>query len=363
MKKIVYLFCIIFLIGCKTTDSEEKIESIKVSVNATNSESIFSDYSFIKLETNEECLLENIVKADISENHIYLLSSYGGNIYKFSRDGKFIWKLAKGNGVGELIFPSDFMFDESDTTLLVLDNYRTIKKYSSDGEFIEKEDFKTPAFLFERSDYGYIRFDPNLTTKGNHYLYAYRDSSLVFKGLPIKENVKKVGFMPSNVFVKSNKNNEYFIQHMLSDTIYKYFAVNNEIIPIFYIDTENKSVNTRNIEFKDSRSFHQICQKENLIPGISGLSIIGDNLYMMMYYREKQWYIKYDQKNATTTVTNRLCSGLPNSLRCVSREHDFIAYAFRPEELYENKVDLDDKAISLLKDVKIDDNPILILFN
>lgn len=351
------------LTGCKTNSARENIEKISITLDEIDSEAVFPDYSYIKLETNEDCLLENITKADISENYIYLLSSFGGNIYKFSKEGDFLWKLNKGNGAGELIFPTDFMFDESSNTLLVLDNYRSVKKYTTDGKFIGKEEFESPAFLFESTEYGYIRFNPNLTTNSSHYIHAYQDSDIIFKGLPIKENVKKVAFMPSNVFVKLDKEDEYYIQHMLSDTIYRYRAVNNEIIPAFYIDTENKSINSQDIEFPDSRSFQQISQKENLIPGVSGLFVLGEKLYLMMYYHEKQWYIVYNQDDNTTTVRNRLCLGLPNSLRCVSRELDFVAYAYRPEELYEAKENLGEKATVMLENIKIDDNPILIIFN
>ena len=81
-----------------------------------------------------------------------------------------------------------------------------------------------------------------------------------------------------------------------------------------------------------------------------------------MYYNDKLWYIIYDMNKKTTVTTNRLCQGMPNSSRCVGRDKDFIVYSYRPEEFYDKKDELGDKATTLLNEVKEDDNPILVLF-
>lgn len=351
------------LFGCKDSNINREVENIDVTIEKVdNTKAVFTDYSYIKLETHDECLLENIVKADITDNGIYILSSYGGNIYKFTKEGKFLWKLAKGNGAGELIFPTDFYVDESESILCVMDNYRTIKKYSIDGKYIDKNEYDNPSFLFVKSDYGYVLFDPNLTKSSSHNLSLYDEENLVFRGLPIHERTKKVSFMPSNVFVEPDATDKYFIQHMLSDTIYHYSPKENLITPAFYINTYGKSVHSHNMNFKDSRSFHEICKKEGLIPGISGLSYLNDKFYLMMYYKDKPWYIVYDLGDKTTRLTNHLCFGIPNSLRCVSRNEEFLAYTYRPEEFLKEDIELSDKAREMVKDMTNEDNPVLILF-
>lgn len=363
MKGLYFLLGLILLVSCNTSNGKLNLEEIRVTVDQVDDTVAFSDYSYIKLETRDDCLLENVVKVKITDNSIYLLSSYGGNVYKFTRGGSYIWKLSKGEGVGELIFPTDIYLDETENCLLVLDNYRTIKKYSLDGKYLGGMNSETVAFLFEKLDDEYMFFDPNLTKGSSHYFRILQDGELIFSGLPIKEETKVVSFSASNAFVRTNVVDEYYIQYMLSDTIYRYQVHSNKLEPLFYIDTQGRSVNSRDITFKEPRSFQQICKKENLIPGISGLSLLNGKLYMLMYYMEKPWYVVYDMQSRTTITTNRLCYGMPNSLRCVGRDKDFIVYMYRPEEFYEKKDELGDKAMTLLNEVKEDDNPILVLYN
>lgn len=114
MNRISFLLVLMFLASCGTQDKQESLEKIHVSVDhVADNKAAFTNHSFIKLETKDDCLLENVVKVKMTEHDIYLLSSRGGNIFKFSKDGTFLWKLSKGNGVGELICPTDFYFDAS----------------------------------------------------------------------------------------------------------------------------------------------------------------------------------------------------------------------------------------------------------
>lgn len=361
MNKFLLLLGTLFFVACGVKDKVDDVDIIKVFIDNVDADmAAFSDYKFVKLETNDDCLLENVVKVKVTGNDIYLLSSYGGNIYKYTNDGEFLWKLPKGQGPGDLVFPTDFYFESSDSVLYVLDNYRIIKKYTKDGCYIENCRMDTPSFLFELLDEGYMMFNPNLTSKSNNYLSIYKNDSLVYSKLPIHENLRNVSFMPSNVFVKI-ENENYYIQYMLSDTIYCYNAELNEIKPVFYIDTNGKSINSHNIKFSNTRHHDQICEKENLISGIAGLSVLNNKLYMLMYYKEKSWYIIYDKNSKATITTNKLCAGIPNTLRCVGRDDDFVVFLYRPEELLQYKDKFSDKTNNMLRGIKEDGNPILVL--
>ncbi len=363
MKKIIYLLSVLFLFACNEKSEEVSIRQIKVSLTNTSDRAAYSHSTVIILETNENCLLENVVKVKSSNDGIYLLSSYGGNIYKFSKEGQFLWKLSKGEGPRDLVFPTDFYYSDVDDCLYVLDNYRTIKQYLSNGNYVKETKVDTPSFLFEKLGNKSMMFNPNLTTNSNCYLNVYENDVLNFKGLPIEKKAKKVSFMPSNVFVRSEENGMYYIQHMLSDTIYTYKMQSDEIRPAFYIDTDKKTVNSLDTEFNDTRSYYQISEREGLIAGVAGLSFLNEKLYLMMYYHNKPWYIVHDLKNESTMTTNSLCDGIPNSLRCVGREKDYVVYSYWPEELFEKEDELCDEVKEQLRRVDKDDNPILILLN
>lgn len=70
----------LFLVSC--IDKEKKgIEVIHVNMDNVEDLSLFSTCNYIVLETTDDALLENVVKAKITGDDIFLLSSYGGSIY------------------------------------------------------------------------------------------------------------------------------------------------------------------------------------------------------------------------------------------------------------------------------------------
>ena len=74
--------------------------------------SLLEDIDFIKLETNEQCLIENINQIEVFNGHIYILDNY--SLYVFGFDGKYIKKLQRsGNGSGEFMVPNNFWIDKN----------------------------------------------------------------------------------------------------------------------------------------------------------------------------------------------------------------------------------------------------------
>ena len=120
-------------------DKDVSVEIINLKLEDADNAPVFSEYSYISLETNDDALLENIVKVELLDDDIFILSSYGGNIYHFTSSGKFVRKWLRGNGPGELIFPTDFFVDSNKKEIIVLDLYRTLKRYSFAGDFLAEE--------------------------------------------------------------------------------------------------------------------------------------------------------------------------------------------------------------------------------
>mgnify|MGYP000202535794 CR=1 FL=1 len=70
---------------------------------------LLEQYRFVKLETNESCLLGAIDQIEVFANKIYILDSYQTkSIYVFDKEGKYLNRL-EGNrrGPGEF---NAFMF-------------------------------------------------------------------------------------------------------------------------------------------------------------------------------------------------------------------------------------------------------------
>ena len=345
-------------------DSSGKMGTIDALVeNADDKHAVFEDVSLIRLETTASCLLENVVKTDIGDD-IYLLSSYGGKIYKFTKDGRYVWHIRQGTGPGELICATDFFVDTAGRSVYVLDNYRDLKIYSFGGKYLRTEHLPGIAFLFTKRDSSFLCFDPNLKRKYDFNLYVAQGGEITDEKLRKQEGTRNVGYMPANVFAFHTDNSVY-IQHMLSDTVYSYSLSEHSLIPAFFINTNGLSVNAHHLDFPDSRSFGRICEEKNLLPGVAGLSFLNNKIYLNMFYDKRSFYVVYDVGTQHSAVFTSLCKGFPNSLRCVGRNKNGIVYCYNAEELMEygtQGLPVNEKLSELMKSVKSEDNPILAIF-
>jgi hypothetical protein len=104
-------------------------EKIPLSLVADSIEYVF-------LETNPECLINNIRDILVTDNHIFITAS--DKIFEFTRKGQFIRRIASvGKGPGEYIALRNITYDEKNDLLYIFTNYtRQILKYSSDNKFI-----------------------------------------------------------------------------------------------------------------------------------------------------------------------------------------------------------------------------------
>ncbi|MDX9697590.1 MAG: 6-bladed beta-propeller [Bacteroidales bacterium] len=102
--------------------------------NILQFDSIFSDIRIIQLETNNECLISNIVKVLFYEDKIYLQDKFQ-KLLMFNANGRFLSSIGKkGRGPGEFLELRDFDID-NDGNIYILD-FLKIHKYSGDGTFL-----------------------------------------------------------------------------------------------------------------------------------------------------------------------------------------------------------------------------------
>lgn len=363
-KSTVWLLLVLFLFSsCENKDRSSSIQTIdatpdKVIANG----SVFAQADLIRLETTDSCLLENIVKADLGED-IYVLSSYGGKLYKFDKHGHYLWQLRQGQGPGELVFATDFHVDAATGQVYVLDNYRDLKIYSSEGEYLKTESLPSLAFLFTRIDNATLCFDPNLKKKADFHLYVSQEGEIKHEGLRKKESNRKVGYMPSNVFAKAAE--QVYIQHMLSDTVYAYSPADGLVTPAFYIQTHGLSVNSQELTFPDSRSFYETCKERDLIPGVSGLAYLTGKIYLTLSHHGKPLFVTYDVAQKRSAVYASLCEGFPASTHCVARNENSLVYCYSMDELLvyrEQGNTVHAGLATLLETASAEDNPILVVF-
>jgi len=367
MKSVFYLAVLfLFMNACGShKEGSFPVGIIDASLNnIKEGVPVFTDYSFIRLETTDTCLLENIVKADIQNDAVYLLSSYGGRVYKFTREGRYVWQLKQGNGPGELVFATDFFVDSLERSVYVLDNYRELKVYSFSGEYVRTDPLPVLAFLFTKKEDSFLCFDPNLKRKSDFNLFVLQDGGIVMEGLRKKDDNRNVGYMPGNVFAFSSDHSVY-VQHMLSDTVYSCSLSDRHVRPLYFIKTGGLSVNAHDIVFPDSRSFYQTCKEKNYVPGLSGFSLFDNKIYLTMSHEGFPLYVVHDIKTGDSGVFTSLCAGFPNSFHCVGRNAGGIVYCYTMEELTEyvgQSASVNKELKKMVETSGTEDNPVLIVF-
>lgn len=359
---------VLTLCSCDKKQEVKNIEAPVLSIKTEDKtiitdQAILKDVRYIKLETKEDCLLEDIHKVIYHNNKLYILSSVGkGNVFIFDNNGKFIDKIKKGEGPEEIIYPTDITISSINNRLVILDFYRNIKEYDLNGKFIHKISLKDPFLSLESLDEDYLLFDPNSRSKSNYYV-QYITQTLETKDF-FKKPVKGTLFSVSNFFTKT-KNDEVIISCIFSDTI---FHINNkkEFLPYLILDFHNKAANNpkRLNEINSLGEYLANAEDKNYITGPSDLSIINDNIFFTLNGKE-YYYAKYDTNKKSISLHKNLIEGLPNIYKSVGRTDREIIYSMDSPWLIEFINENPQINSNIIKQLKQEfnnenDNPILL---
>ena len=181
MMKIKLLFFVIvlsyFLYSCgngkKETDESEIISNNRITLkingdinNLLQIDSIFTDIKTIPLETKDECMIEEIVKAIFYDNKLFLQDNMK-RLLVFNTNGKFLYEIGKiGRGPGEFLDIRDFDIDKEGN--IYIHSYLKILKYKNDGTFLKRFSYR-----FAPTDEFYcIPFQFAVKSNGNFYIWG-----------------------------------------------------------------------------------------------------------------------------------------------------------------------------------------------
>lgn len=139
LTSFLFLF---FLIQCTThskKQEEDKDNNIQINFERIkpHKTSLLDNISFVRLETKDECLIDNINQIEVFNGSIYLLSDLA--LYLFDLAGNYIKKIeATGNGPVEFISPYSFWIDKEGFVFILDRQLNKLQKYNLDDfEFVE----------------------------------------------------------------------------------------------------------------------------------------------------------------------------------------------------------------------------------
>ena len=257
MKRIISAQIIILLIivicgGCKRSGIH-KDNFITVDVTASYPQKKlvlqdFMDVEYIPLETNNEFVCGNYVRA-VGRNHVIMTNhDNDGNIYIFDRSGKALRKInRKGQGGEEYNILSRVVLDENNNELFVNDMYaKKILVYDLEGNFKRKLSTSEDFLFFDMYDFDqehlicHDSFNDNNSLAfhtGQSFMLISKLDGSISKEIQIPYEEKKsivmrtpkdekTGmysvFMPSSVFPIVPYFDDYVLDEISADTIYKY---------------------------------------------------------------------------------------------------------------------------------------------
>ena len=136
-RHLLILYSVFFLVSCNPKTDTESGFSYQPEVELINNKLKFTDivekYKYVKLETNDSCLIGDVKQLLIHESKIYVLSD---GVFCFNMDGKFLFSISqKGRGPGEFLKIENIGIDDN---MLYLISTRKILFYNSNsGEYLK----------------------------------------------------------------------------------------------------------------------------------------------------------------------------------------------------------------------------------
>ncbi len=203
---------------------------------------IFDNISFIKLETNEHCLIGNISKLIALDNYFIIMDINNDNVLVFDTSGHFVNRIGrKGLSEPEYIHTDDIAYDKHTDAVLILDrDGKKILRYKIDGTFIDSIKLNWWTSAINVVDYDrYLLYIPNTIQSDKKQLdyYFYLINS---KGQTIDQllpNAKTVQFSHAGGHSLSSYGNKTVFSPFRSSNIYEISG--DSIKPKYYLDFGN----------------------------------------------------------------------------------------------------------------------------
>ena len=324
-----------------------------------------SDIRYVPLETTDDCLMNN---------EFYIMQYTGEDIitsgvFHFDKNGKFLNKIgSKGQGPEEYL-QGLFAFGDWKNKLLYVQNWTTLTCYGFDGTFVRS--VPTPqlnmgaAGLFDENHILYSN-DIYYADKANPiqlYMVDSQNGKTVSKWRGHLEENKKYGMILTSRDFMYNYDNSLFYKPALENVIFKILSPKKRQL-VYKFDCSGKDIDVSADEVDPKKRFQflsvywakETAQYLFVNYGMKNISRLG------IYDKEKKTF-------TNVTIKDNLAGGYDIHPAWTSDDNHLLMVYYAggllqdKEKRYstgllpERKKELDE----LLKNIKEDDNPVVIL--
>lgn len=346
---------------------------------------------FIKLETNDKCLIGNIRDLQFDLNRIFVFDKDHQSIYEFNNNGKFICKIGqKGRGPGEYNNLWNFAIDRKHKQVCILDHAgMKLIFYNYKGKFLKT----TPLYyrlgalsFFNDYTFSLTRTEDNdhIPNFEKHQITISKSSDFVplnyiLSNIP---NPYQTGFNLADQRPFRTSNNGIYYSDILSpDTIW--LSDGTKYRAAIYIDLhrnaplfsqKDKETLTNETYFKKTQSNGAYMHDYFISPNFIVISLsINPNKEGEVFYCKKTGHVICGNPFYPALIYKRLYQFLWNStgtIDFIGNNDDFIK-VLQPYNLlsYQKNIseeqikDIPAKEKKFFKSVNPEDNPILMVLN
>jgi len=368
--------------GCNQSNNKTK-EGIGITTIEINPEInrkididvLYSDYQFIRLETNENTLISFAHKLEIFQDRIYIFNRRvsGGAIFCFNKQGKFLYKIANhGQGPGETVFMMDFSINKKNHTLWIGDDARKILEYDLDGHFIKeyRTDFSINNITCMESDSDLfaIRFGYYKDKNYGLAIYSLHNEKTIAHRMYASNFERIVGGESMSFYGK-----DLLYCFGFTDTLFQVTTQN--FIPIYALDFGKHKILKEMYGDEISKNFiADINKPSNKYAGLITNAIKDEDFlkFMYSYCGENQLSIYSDRDRKVINISKIIIDGKESAVSqfLIQNEGDKFYSVISPNSLIDssNEKEIQAKPFGIYKDInqlkselKSDDNPILIV--
>jgi hypothetical protein len=281
----------------------------------------------ISLETNEDLLLDDIIKIDHRDNYIYVADRF--SMYKFDENGNLLKKMNKlGPGPDEYLAISDFEIVSDDLFWILSRTNQTLYEFTWDGKLtdsIKLNCWASKMYLIS-PELLCIYTGNEMDENNQHQLRIINLSAKELVSNQINIDNKKAHYLhvhSLNHFSHSMNNSMYYF-NIFEDTVYE---LNNGIVsPAYHINIRNNNIpgSFFDREYADVQDFFQSLFKANYAYG-TNLFVEYEDVYLFSYYYDKICHLSFIRKetnesfiDCTTIIEDVALSGYPVRLSDVT---------------------------------------------
>lgn len=371
----------VILSGCSDNISHSDITQITIDVkqidqcladaNIIHPE---GEHKLLKLETNDECIIGNISDIVFQDNLLYIVDDLSSCILVFNTDGRFEFKIDKrGRARNEYVEMTDVHI--SNNNVWVLDNIGCkIVVYDLKGAFVRSIDISSVwgHHLFVSDNNIFLVNKWSETSSGNYRFFVLdKNGKITDRQLPFTTEDCNRYFAEEKAYAVTD--NVFFICYPSDNTIYQTTS-DGKIEPYLYVDFGRQTMPEKHRTIGTVEGLRQDLGNK-YIWGIDRISSSSRYIVLSYKFQAMPYNIIYDLKTGLhSNVNSTRVNGWYNLaltdffvtrnyiISYRSADDLLTTYDYILKDKINPKNSFEQRVADVVKDIKYEDNGILIMY-